>query len=225
MWGNSGNDTMSGGNGDDIISGGKGNDVISDDLGNDTVTGNSGDDRFIAGEGNDSYDGGSGFDTIDYSGSKRGMIVDLNAHTASGMGADSLKGVEGVLGSAFADSISGDKNANVLVAGAGDDTLRGRGGADVMSGGAGRDTFTWSKTDVNAVDHITDFAKGDRLNLHDLIKGQKFSSIADVVKVTDGAAGSTVSVKYVGAFHDVVTLDGVHNTSAVELLKAGMILS
>ena len=86
----------------------------------------------------------------------------------------------------------GDKNANIFAGGAGDDGFRGRGGADAFTGGAGRDTYSWTKKDVNAVDHITDFAKGDRLNLHDLIKGQ--NSLMPC-RVTDTAAGSTVSVK------------------------------
>jgi serralysin len=226
IWGNSGNDILRGGDGNDALSGGKGDDIIYDDAGNDTVTGNSGNDTFIAGEGNDSYDGGSGFDTLDYSGSKRGLSVDLNGHKASGLGADTIKGVEKVIGSQFNDSFVGDKNGNVFVGGAGDDSFRGKGGADTFTGGAGRDSYAWSKKDLGTgVDHITDFAKGDRLNLHDLLKGQKFSSINDVVKISDSSAGSTVSVKSGGVFVDLVTLDGVHGASAAELLKAGMILA
>jgi serralysin len=221
MWGNSGNDVMNGGDGNDTLSGGKGDDVVYDGLGNDSVAGNSGNDKFVAGEGNDSYDGGAGFDTLDFSGASRGLRVDLNSHVASGMGSDAMKGIEGVIGSRFNDTLVGDKNANVFAGGAGDDDFRGRGGADAFTGGAGRDTYSWTKKDVNAVDHITDFAKGDRLNLHDLIKGQTF---ADAVRVTDTAAGSKVSVKFDGSFHDVVVLDGVHGQSAAELLKAGMIL-
>ncbi len=225
MWGNSGNDKMDGGDGNDLISGGKGNEVISDGAGDDTVLGNSGDDVFIAGEGNDSYDGGSGFDTIDYSGAKNGMSINLNAHVASGFGSDTTKGIEKVIGSNFNDTIDGSKEANILIGGLGNDTLRGRGGADTLTGGKGNDVFVWAKKDVlSGVDHITDFAKGDRLNLHDLLKGQKYSNIADVVKVTDTSAGSKVAVKVGASFVDVVVLDNVHGSSAIELQKAGMIL-
>lgn len=228
MWGNSGNDTMSGGDGNDVMSGGAGDDVMSGGAGNDKLVGNSGNDKFIADAGDDSYDGSSGFDTIDYSGASNGISVNLNAHTVTGMGTDTIKGVESVIGSAYADSLIGDKNANVFDGGAGDDTFRGRGGADTFTGGKGNDTYLWAVKDVGAaqgVDHIRDFTAGDHLNFHDLLKGQKFSSISDVVKVTDKAEGSTVAVKVGGAFVDVVTLDGVHGTSALELLKAGMILS
>ncbi len=225
IWGNSGNDVVSGGDGNDYVSGGKGDDVISGGAGNDKLFGNSGNDKFAAGEGNDAYDGGAGFDTLDYSGSSRGVSVNLNDHVASGSGSDTIKGVEGVLGSRFDDTLVGDKNANVFSGGAGDDSFRGRGGADTFTGGAGKDTYNWSKKDVGAVDHITDFARGDRLNLQDLLKGQKFSALSDVVKISDGKLGSTVSVKYDGSFHDVVVLDGVHGQNASELLKAGIILA
>ncbi len=224
MWGNSGNDVMNGGDGNDYLSGGKGNDVIGGGAGDDVVFGNSGNDKLVASEGSDSYDGGSGFDTLDYSGSSRGVNVNLSGHVAVGMGLDKIKGVEAVTGSRFNDTLVGDKNANVLAGGAGDDSFRGRGGADTLTGGAGKDTYNWSKKDLGGVDHITDFAKGDRLNLHELLKGQKFGNVGDVVRVTDGSAGSTVSVKVGSAFVDVVTLDGVHGTNATELMKAGMIL-
>ena len=225
MWGNSGADSIAGGDGNDQIFGGKGDDVISDGAGDDTVRGDSGNDKIIAGEGNDTYDGGSGFDTIDYSGASGSMKVDLNSHAVAGMGTDYIKGVESVVGSQFSDQLTGDKNNNTFLGGDGSDTFRGRGGSDTFSGQAGNDTYFWTKKDaVSGVDHITDFAKGDRLNLHDLLKGQKYSNISDVVKVTDTNAGSKVAVKVGASFIDVVVLDGVHGTSAIELQKAGMIL-
>ena len=222
MWGNSGDDVMDGGAGNDYISGGQGNDIILDGDGDDIVLGNSGDDIFIAGLGDDSYDGGSGFDTIDFSNASSKMFVDLNNHIATGMGNDTIKGVEAVIGSRFDDTLIGDKNANVFYGGDGNDSFRGRGGADTFTGGAGRDVYNWAIKDVDAVDHITDFSKEDQLNLRDLLKGQQFASS---VKVTDTAAGSVVSVKIAGSFHDVVVLDNVHGLSANDMLKSGMILA
>ena len=123
MWGNSGDDVMDGGAGNDYISGGQGNDIISDGDGDDIVLGNSGDDIFIAGLGDDSYDGGSGFDTIDFSNASNKMFVDLNNHIATGMGNDTIKGVEAVIGSRFDDTLIGDKNANVFYGGDGNDSF------------------------------------------------------------------------------------------------------
>ena len=62
------------------------------------------------------------------------------------------------------------------------------------------------------------------LNLKDLLKGQTYASINDVVKVVAGEAGSTVAVNIDGTYVDVVTLDGIQGTSASDLLKVGMIL-
>ena len=205
VYGNTGDDQLFGDFGNDLIYGGIGNDVISDGNGNDKVYGGSGNDTFVDGAGSDYFSGGSGFDTLDFSGAKRGVKVDMASKSAEGMGHDTFSSIENVIGSNFGDSFRGDKHASTF------------------TGGKGNDVYVWAQSAVNknGLDHITDFAKGDSLNLRELLKGQKF---ADAVKVTDTAAGSTVSVKFGGSFHDVVVLDGVHGMNASELLKAGMIL-
>ena len=240
IWGDSGNDTLHGGkdndtlhggDGDDTLNGNSGNDVLHDGTGNDVVSGSSGDDTLVAGEGNDSYSGGSGFDTLDFSGAQSGLTIDVSKKTAAGLGADTFSGIESIIGSAYSDSYKGSSQSDVFNAGAGNDTMRGLGGADVLSGGAGDDTFVWLKKDVLdgathlGVDHITDFAAGDRLDLHDFLKSAKYTSISDVVHVTDGAAGSTVSVKVGTAFVDIVMLDNVHGLGATDILSTGMILA
>ena len=231
LYGNTGNDTLLGGDGEDFLNGNAGDDRLADGAGNDTVLGSSGDDWVEAGEGDDVYKGGSGYDTLDFSGAKSGMTIDLSKKTADGMGHDTFSGFEAVVGSAFADFMKGSKAGETLVGGAGNDVLRGLGGADVLTGGEGDDTFVFLKKDVLdgtghlGVDRVTDFAQGDRLDLSDFLKGQKYGSIDEVVHVVDGANGSTVQVKVGATFVDVVTLDGVHNTSAAELMKAGMLLA
>lgn len=230
LTGNSGDDDIRGGGGNDTIEGNSGNDTIRDGGGHDVVDAGSGDDVMIAGAGNDRYDGKSGFDTLDFSGAVRGMTIDLSKHSAVGMGRDEVWGVEKVIGSAHDDDIKGDKRDNVLVGGDGNDTLRGMGGADVLTGGAGNDTFRWLAKDVVdpktgvhlGVDVVTDLEKGDVLDLHDLLKGQKFGSIDEVVRVTDGAEGATVSVRIGDAFVDVVTI--AHMT-ADDVHSGGMILT
>jgi Ca2+-binding RTX toxin-like protein len=224
MYGVSGDDKMVGGTGNDKMSGGSGNDVMSGGDGDDLVMGNSGNDRFIADAGNDRIFGGSGFDTLDFSGLKNGVKVDLNAHVAVGAGTDYVKGVEAVIGTAFADVLGGDKGANTLSGGAGDDVLRGRGGADTLTGGEGHDTFVWHAKDLaGGVDHVTDFSVGDTLDLHFLFKGTA-GNHADQVKVTDAKDGLHVSAKFGDHFVDVAILDGVHGQSAQDLFKSGAIL-
>lgn len=228
--GNSGDDVIRGGGGSDTINGSAGNDVIYDGGGHDRVDAGSGDDVMFAGAGNDFYDGRSGFDTLDFSGSARGITLDLSKHTATGMGNDTVWGVEAVIGSAFDDVMKGDKRDNVLDGGEGNDVIRGLGGADTLTGGKGSDTFTWYAKDIVdektgehlGDDVITDFAADDVLDLHNLLKGQKYESLDDVLKISDGADGAVVSVRIEGDFVDVVTVQGV---TSDELLAHGMILA
>lgn len=143
--GRAGDDNLSGGEGLDTLIGGAGDDVIDGGSGNDELTGGDGDDRLIGGEGNDSLDGGGGVDIVDYSGASGGVLVDLSVATAQVVGAnqgvDTLQSVEGVIGSSFADVISGDSSNNSLIGGDGDDTLNGGSGDDVVDGGLGNDSI------------------------------------------------------------------------------------
>ena len=60
-----------------------------------------------------------------------------------------------------------------------------------------------------------------KLDIRDLVKGHR-GILSDVVKVSVGEQGTTLSVKSGEGFIDVVTLDGVH---APDLLSSGLILS
>jgi Ca2+-binding RTX toxin-like protein len=169
--GNAGNDTLYGGLGDDSLLGGDGNDSLFGDAGNDALAGEAGDDSLNGGAGNDTLDGGTGNDTLeggagadalfggagmdyaDYHASAAGVSIDLASGTASGGDAtgDSLGGIDGIIGSAFDDTLlgfdgedttPGTAYTNVFYGGAGNDILDGRGGADSLYGGADNDTIT-----------------------------------------------------------------------------------
>ena len=56
-------------------------------------------------------------------------------------GSDEIEGVENILGSAFADQLTGNDAANSLIGAAGDDTVRGEGGDDTLDGGTGADSL------------------------------------------------------------------------------------
>ena len=232
--GTNANDLIEGGAGNDKLYGGSGSDVLVGGTGDDSLYGGSGDDVLVADAGNDILDGGSGIDTADFSGLGAGVTVDLAARTAVGAanGSDTLNSVERVVGTALADSLSGDSNANTLIGGGGNDTLRGLGGADTLTGGTGSDIFVWMARDVVSsagvylgLDHVTDFGSGDRLDLRGLIGAQTYASLNDVVRVTDGAAGALVAVRMAGVFQDVVVLDGSHQTSAVAMAAAGLLVA
>jgi Ca2+-binding RTX toxin-like protein len=135
--------------GNDTVFGGAGNDRFEDvagprgGSGNDSFYGGAGNDRFGSGDGADLLDGGSGIDTADYAGSTAGVVVNLMAAVQQGGHAegDRLVGIENVIGSAFADVLTGDAGNNVLFGGGGNDRLHGAAGHDTLDGGAGQDTL------------------------------------------------------------------------------------
>jgi Ca2+-binding RTX toxin-like protein len=145
LFGGLGNDTVSGGNGDDIVAGLAGNDELRGQNGVDLLSGDPGDDLI---------DGGQGLqDEVDYTASATGIRANLPGRvrgSATGEGNDSLRAVEGLLGSDFSDELTGNSGSNLLLgeggeddvaAGAGDDSLGGGPGADSMTGGAGADSL------------------------------------------------------------------------------------
>jgi Ca2+-binding RTX toxin-like protein len=230
--GNSGSDTLAGWAGNDVLLGEAGNDVLDGGAGNDSLSSGSGDDTVVADAGNDTIDGGSGFDTIDFSGALSEVRVDLGLRLAEGgeTGTDSVVSIESVIGSAYADTLTGDKNANRISGGAGDDVIRGLGGADTLSGGAGSDVFVWAVKDVvssgvyQGRDRLSDLEAGDRLDIRALLAGQSYAALDDVVRVTDAGQGAILSVRVSGAFHEVAALDGVHAASVSALVDSGLLL-
>ena len=137
--GGTNSDLIDGGAGNDKIYGGTGNNTLIDGDGNDFVYGNGGDDTFIVGLGNDTYDGGTGFDTIDLSSATQGMKADLAKSTLTGMGTDKLVSIEGIVGSAFNDTLTGSAADNKIAGAAGDDQIYGGAGSDTLWGGDGND--------------------------------------------------------------------------------------
>ena len=138
-----GDDSIVGTAGNDDIYAGGGDDTIYAAAGNDDVFGEDGDDILIAGEGagNDNYDGGEGSDWITFTSTSQGVVVDLEAGTATGaeIGSDTLVDIENVTGGTGNDSITGTADVNILVGLGGADTIDGGGGADVILGGDGND--------------------------------------------------------------------------------------
>lgn len=142
-----GNDTLIGGLGRDTLYGMGGNDILDGGAGADKLYGGTGDDTLRpdgGATGNDFVDGGDGIDTVDYSNfaGTRGVRVDLRIATAQdtlGAGKDTIINVENVIGTSYADTLTGTLGDNKLTGGAGNDTLSGLGGNDFLFGGAGSD--------------------------------------------------------------------------------------
>jgi Ca2+-binding RTX toxin-like protein len=136
-------ETLTGAIKNDTLSGADGNDVLIGLAGNDTLDGGNGDDTLRGGTGDDTLIGGAGTDTADYSDGTAGVTVNLGVtgSQATGMGSDSLSGIENLTGSAFNDVLTGDAGANRIGGGAGNDLIDGGAGADAMSGGLGDDRY------------------------------------------------------------------------------------
>jgi Ca2+-binding RTX toxin-like protein len=128
------------------------------------LNGSAGDDVLAGGSGNDQINGGAGFDTASYASSSAGVTVDLSVagpQNTKGAGADTLSGIERLIGSPFGDTLSGGASKDVLDGAGGDDILAGRAGADTLAGGAGTDTLDYSDAGAAVVvDLQTDQAAG-----------------------------------------------------------------
>ncbi|MFZ1468658.1 MAG: Hint domain-containing protein [Paracoccaceae bacterium] len=136
-------ENLSGSGYGDVLTGSSGSNLLDGGAGADSLYGGGGTDTLVGGVGGDLLDGGSGTDTADYSGSGAGVAVNLTSGLGSGGDAqgDTLTGIEYLIGSAYADTLTGDGNANSLSGGLGDDALYGGAGTDTLDGGDGDDTL------------------------------------------------------------------------------------
>lgn len=149
-------DELLGWYGDDVLRGGTGNDILAGEYGVDVVSGGAGDDYIYADDyeeiSADYFNGGAGFDTLDYSYSSAGIGITLSLTTGIGGGAAAgdvvsfattngqvYSSIERVLGTEYADNITGSAGNEILDGAGGDDVLSGGLGNDMLVGGAGRD--------------------------------------------------------------------------------------
>jgi len=151
-------DTLRGDDNVNDIHGGAGADALHGRGHDDYLGGGEGHDHLYGGAGADILDGGAGFDYARYDDAAAGVAADLVGTFGTGGEAlgDVFVSIEGMVGSAFADTLRGDNAANDMHGQGGDDTLEGRGGADVLSGGAGADTFVFQAGQTHG-DTILDF--------------------------------------------------------------------
>jgi len=107
------------------------------------LDGTVGNDVIAASSAIDVIDGKAGFDMVDYSDATTGIAASLATGLGSaGAAGDTYTGIEGILGSAFSDTLVGDESDNYLAGNAGDDILMGGGGNDTLIGGIGSDTLS-----------------------------------------------------------------------------------
>jgi hypothetical protein len=153
LTGASGRDTLSGGDGNDTLNGGSGGDTLNGDGGNDTLNGGGSGDRLRGGDGNDLLRGGSAGDAM-----SGGRGDDTFAEDAVTNGADAVFGDAGFdtadysartanlhidLNAVRDDGQAGERDdvrVDRVIAGSGKDVLLGDDhGADDLNGGPGDD--------------------------------------------------------------------------------------
>ena len=109
-------------------------DSLTGDAGTNTLIGLDGDDTLSGGGGAD--DLREGIDILDYQTSPAAVSIDLAGMASGGDAAgDAILSVEGVVGSAFDDTLTGD---------GGDNFFLGMAGADAIDGGAGIDLANYA---------------------------------------------------------------------------------
>jgi Ca2+-binding RTX toxin-like protein len=190
--GNIGDDTLDGSDGSDTLNGNDGNDTLLGGVGNDTLNGGDGVDVLTGGVGADVLNGGAGIDTASYAASSAVVAsLTVGRGTLAGDAAgDTFIDVENLTGSAFADNLYGDGNANRLDGGDGNDNLYGDGGADALFGGTGNDTVRYQYSTTGVTVSLTTNtgsggdAAGDTYNSIENVYG---SSYADTLTGGSGA--------------------------------------
>lgn len=157
-----------------VLETGRGDDFIYGLAGDDELVGGSGSDRLNGGDGADVLDGGGGLDYASYKIASAAVIADLadsTRNTASAAG-DTFLSIEGLIGSDYADELSGNSEDNALEGRDGDDTLIGYGGNDDLDGGDGAndqavysydyDTYVFNQAEgtisgaEEGIDHLVD---------------------------------------------------------------------
>ncbi len=158
IFGEEGNDTLTGGDGDDILNGGIGNDILIGGAGNDALTGDLGDDSLDGGSDDDrllidaddsSLQGGGGRDTADATAALAGINLDMvptGLEVFFGSAFDDIVSAAGATtavelrGNSGNDQLSGGNLGDLIFGGDGNDSLVGNDGGDYINGGLGSDS-------------------------------------------------------------------------------------
>ena len=141
--------SLAGTGNDDIIIGDLDDETLNGSNGNDILIGNAGADTLKGGAGNDTVDGGDGNDMLDFSDATSAITFTLvqslsfNSVDLSsvGLGIDTYKKMEGVIGSGSDDVLTGSDGNDTITGGAGNDTLTGGAGNDTINVNSGTDAI------------------------------------------------------------------------------------
>ncbi|MCV6596708.1 MAG: type I secretion C-terminal target domain-containing protein [Mangrovicoccus sp.] len=191
-----GNDTLIGGVGDDTLQGSSGDDSLNGGAGNDTLDGGNGADTLLGGAGADDLRGGEGFDYASYDDFSAAVTVDLSGDN-DGSG-DTFDKIEGLIGSSYNDTLTGDDEDNIIRGGSGADYIYGGKGSDTLIGGDGNDNLDGGR------DASIDFVSYETADSAVTINlSNSSNSAGDTYNEIEGVIGS--------AFNDQLTGDAAAN--------------
>ena len=188
----------------------------------DNLIGSGSNDTFVANNQANNLNGGGGFDTVSYVSSDGGVTVNLNTGIGANFYAqgDVYTSIENVIGSGFADTLTGaGANKTILTGGGGGDTLTGvtANRANTFASYAG--SASGVTVDLNATDGTGTSggdAAGDKLSFIDNLIGSSFNDtfVANgQANSFDGGAGGVDTVSYL-ASTALVTVDLSNTTGA-----------
>ena len=194
LTGNAADNVLNGGAGADTMIGGAGNDVYHVDNAGDLIT----------------EWWGKGTDTV-LSGISHTLganVENLVLTGSAGLTGTGNELANELTGNAGGNVLDGGAGADIIFGGDGNDILIGGAGVDRLTGGAGTDTFRFlapSESSVSSHDVITDFARGDLIDLTAVYGGtlayrhdQAFTGQAGEVQVTASGDGVLVNIDISG---------------------------
>ncbi len=202
---------IDGGLGGDTINGGFYGDTLIGGDGNDALYGLDGDDFLDGGAGDDYLDGGAyGLDYASYAAAGGAVTVSLALVGSQGTlyaGWDTLVGIEGLIGSDYNDTLTGNaSNSNWIDGGLGDDKIYGGDHNDTLTGGAGDDLIVGGGNVAESTFDIASYATaagGVTVSLAlDGIQQNTVSAGFDTLTNIEGLIGSAYNDTFVGGAGD-----------------------
>lgn len=175
------------------ITGSAYNDVLIGNALQNILNGLVGNDLLIGNDGDDILDGGDGIDTVSYrrsfNSSNIGVSVDLSNNTAfDGIdGIDTLRNIENIIGSQFADRLTGNNQANTIYSGNGNDIIDGKEGNDRLFGENGNDEISGGSGDDTLIGGTGSGWPSD------ILDGGFGSDTASYITATSGVAASLIA--------------------------------
>lgn len=212
VYGQGGNDQLTGGSNNDIFLGGADNDQLIGNGGKDQLFGQSGNDFILAGDGNDKVVGGEGNDYID-GGNNNDNLSGSNGNDTIFAG----NGNDNVNGGNDDDILYGDGGHDKLNGGAGNDSIKGGLGRDTMTGGAGADEFIFAAN--SGKDVIRDFEAGDTIKIN--LPLDVFDGFAQIMSHTE-FTGAHAVIDLSGLFNEVGEAPTIYHGSELTLLNVSV---